>query len=366
MIFFTEQLIKDKNELINSIQKEINLNNIFIHYQRYKESILANTIKMISSPSYVVNPEDKDSLKTVLESYENSLKLSESNIHSIENLSALFESIKQMKDEELLKKLEEFNSKVLETNDILLKNNAEILHTLELDLPKNVSCEVLLKSEDNDTKTSEESNNTKTITQDTSTESCSENTQIEDTTSNIIVETNTKVEPGTSTLENKIKETENNSKPESNCSSLKDFKENTLVISEKTKKVFLPYNLNCIEDLLKNNPSKYSNLENVIEKEFTLPLEHFKSPSLSRFREAFKLVRNKENGSIKESLDLAMELFFNYNLHPAIIPACKNLDELDIYLDYLAENETEKFNCFNIEFESLPTLVKHVSKHKMN
>lgn len=366
MIFFTEQLIKDKQELINSLQKEINLNNIFIHYQRFKENLLSNTIKMISSPSYLVNPEDKDALESVLESYKSSLSLSKNNIRSIEDLSALFESIKQMNDEDILKKIEEFNTKVFETDDVLLKNNEEILHTLELDLPKNISCEVILKSEIEDIDNISDSMDSTSKDSATNLESNSESTTNVDSASNIVIDSNTKVNPTSSTLENKVKEIKDNAKPESNCSTPKNFKENTLVISEKTKKVFLPYNLNCVEDLLKNNPNKYSNLENVIEKEFTLPLEQFKSPSISRFREAFKLVRNKENGSFKESIDLAMELFFNYNLHPAIISACKNLDELDIYLDYLAENETEKFNCFNIEFEAMPVIVKHISKHKMN
>lgn len=148
MIFFTEQLIKDKQKLINSLQKEINLNNIFIHYQRFKENLLSNTIKMISSPSYLVNPEDKDALESVLESYKSSLSLSKNNIRSIEDLSALFESIKQMNDEDILKKIEEFNTKVFETNDVLLKNNKEILHTLELDLPKNISCDENNESSD--------------------------------------------------------------------------------------------------------------------------------------------------------------------------------------------------------------------------
>lgn len=53
-----------------------------------------------------------------------------------------------------------------------------------------------------------------------------------------------------------------------------------------------------------------------------------------------------------------MELLFNYNLHPAIISACKNIDELDIYLDYLENNETDKFNCFNIKFEIAPSISK--------
>ena len=98
----------------------------------------------------------------------------------------------------------------------------------------------------------------------------------------------------------------------------------------------------------------------VIENEFTIPYSNVKNPSFSRFKEAFRLVKNKEQKSIKEAFDLGMELLFNYNLHPAIISACKNIDELDIYLDYLENNETDKFNCFNIKFEIAPS--KFISK----
>ena len=31
-----------------------------------------------------------------------------------------------------------------------------------------------------------------------------------------------------------------------------------------------------------------------------------------------------------------------------------NLDELDIYLDYLDNNQTDKYNCFSITFEIPP------------
>ena len=50
---------------------------------------------------------------------------------------------------------------------------------------------------------------------------------------------------------------------------------------------------------------------------------------------------------------------FESNLHPAIISACKTLEELDIYLDCLEDNELEKFSCFKIIYKSLPTLHKN-------
>ena len=87
-------------------------------------------------------------------------------------------------------------------------------------------------------------------------------------------------------------------------------------------------------------------------------LENFKTPFVARFREAFKLAYTKEKKSIKYAFDLGTELLFNYNLHPAIIAGCRNLDELDIYLDYLENSETEKFDCFKIVFEIPPVLKK--------
>ena len=46
---------------------------------------------------------------------------------------------------------------------------------------------------------------------------------------------------------------------------------------------------------------------------------------------------------------------FNYDLNPIIIAACRNLDELDIYLDCLLTNQLYDFKCFQIIFEVNPT-----------
>ena len=134
--------------------------------------------------------------------------------------------------------------------------------------------------------------------------------------------------------------------------------ENTLLISETKGKIFLPFSKSILNDKLANNSESYSNIEEIIEKEYVLPYNTFKNIATSRFKEAYKLMRNKEKKSIASALNLGFELIFNYNLHPAIISACKNLDELDIYLDYLEDNETDKFDCFKIIFEIAPVLLK--------
>lgn len=129
------------------------------------------------------------------------------------------------------------------------------------------------------------------------------------------------------------------------------YKENSLIISETTGNVILPYYINDL-----NGKNKSS--QQIIQEDYTLPIDLFKPAFTSRFREAFKLAHYKEKKSIAFSLNLATELMFNYNLHPAIITACRNLDELDIYLDCLENNETEKFKCFDIIFEIPPIISK--------
>ena len=132
--------------------------------------------------------------------------------------------------------------------------------------------------------------------------------------------------------------------------------ENTLTISETNKTVTLPYKMADLKALLRDNPDKYNSLSDVISDKYTIPISEYKFAALSRFREAFYLIRKKDNGSISKALDLAFELMFKYELNPVIISACRNLDELDIYLDCLDSNETSYFPCFEIKFEITPKI----------
>ncbi len=129
-----------------------------------------------------------------------------------------------------------------------------------------------------------------------------------------------------------------------------------LLISEKENKVYLPYYVKDLKDILKKNPKKYSNIQDIINEEYIIPLSRFKYPVLSRFKEAFSLMKYREKASITECLDLAFELSFNNLLNPAIIAACRNLDELDIYLDCLDANELNKFTIFEVKYDVAPIL----------
>ena len=66
-------------------------------------------------------------------------------------------------------------------------------------------------------------------------------------------------------------------------------------------------------------------------------------------------MRKKEKASLMDSLDFALDLAFNFKLNPAIILACKDMEQLDTYLDCLELNELSKFDYFKIEYEISPT-----------
>ncbi len=129
----------------------------------------------------------------------------------------------------------------------------------------------------------------------------------------------------------------------------------TLLISEESQKVYLPY---TIEEVMKklHDSNEYQTVEEVIEKEYTVPLATFKMPIISRFKEAYRFMRVKEKSSVYAALDLALELMFTSNLNPAVIRAAKDLKELNIYLDCLYENEVDKFDCFKIIYKVLPKI----------
>lgn len=131
---------------------------------------------------------------------------------------------------------------------------------------------------------------------------------------------------------------------------------NTLVVSEKEQKAYLPFFYSKIKEIYENSNYIYETLQDVVDNLYVIPLGKFKNSAISRFRETFYLVKNKEKASISKAIDLGLELMFKYELNPIVIAACRNLDELDIYLDCLEDNQVHEFPCFEIKFEVMPQL----------
>ena len=134
---------------------------------------------------------------------------------------------------------------------------------------------------------------------------------------------------------------------------------NTLLISEKLGKVVLPYRAEEVLEILKNENNKYNSAEEVIEDKFIRKLSDFKIQFASRYKETMKLARERENYNFGDAVLIATEMMRKRFLHPAIISACRTLDELDVYLDCLDKNELEDFKIFKIKYELYPMVVKH-------
>lgn len=137
-----------------------------------------------------------------------------------------------------------------------------------------------------------------------------------------------------------------------------NLKEDTLIISNT--EVILPFNKNDLEEKL--NTSNLSSCKEVINTFYKKSAKSFEPSAISRFREAYSLIINKEHGSKFQAISLGLELSTNYNLHPAIIAACKNLTQLDVYLSCLEYNELSDFHFFDIVYNIPPAPKKHLFK----
>lgn len=329
MIFFTQEMLHDKDYFISIIKEEKVQINSMIEAQKALKSIILNWMQSFASSDETNNHNNIDAIFTFLSNLKNSLKLCN---ESLELLGILSKSIDTMildlKNNDNISHnfCNDYNTTFLKSNETLLKNSIEVEKFFSSIIP--LSRFDFLNNNKSDS-IEIEPNNVDMV--NSSTFESSEKAKLLELPidANLIQDVD-----------------------------ITNYVENTLIISESKGNVFLPYTLSTLNTILKQNPDKYSSIQDIINQEYSLPFEIFKNPAVARFREAFKLMRKKEKSSIKEAFDLSMELFFNYNLHPAIISACRNSDELDIYLDYLENNETHKFDCFKIVFDMAPALIK--------
>ncbi len=129
----------------------------------------------------------------------------------------------------------------------------------------------------------------------------------------------------------------------------------TLIISEKTNNIYLPYKIPELINYIDNYPDAYSSLSDVVAQEFILPFDYFmKHPYKSRFFETYNLLRNRQGNSVFSSITAGLKLMPRNDLNPAIIASCKSEDELKTYLYYLDANRLDEFKAFNIIYQVNP------------
>ena len=128
----------------------------------------------------------------------------------------------------------------------------------------------------------------------------------------------------------------------------------TLLISENKNKVLLPYTLDELEEYERDNPKDYPNRENVVKKQYIIPLDSlYKNKALARFTQTYSLLRLREGENFFIALIYAIIFITKIKLDPAIIAACKNKDELLEYMKCLNENKLERFKAFEIIYDDL-------------
>ena len=130
---------------------------------------------------------------------------------------------------------------------------------------------------------------------------------------------------------------------------------NTLLVSDRLRSVFLPYTEDEISLYLSQYPNEYHSFDDVIKKEYVLPLNYYMThPILARFRESYALIRDREGKSVVDAFKFAFNIMLKHELNPTIIAACKTQTQLEHYIDCLYKNRLEDFHDFNIKFDITP------------
>lgn len=335
-----------KSSLLDSEEK------INEYINSYNESYISDFPKLLDCMNYTIDfieklfvtPTYEESKKRALELFSiKPDKNKEKKLSKIENIPTNINVKEQIVDSLETNKENLLNTNNIENNDI--KDDKK-------DIDKNNSNDINMLSN---------SSNTETLTTDAINKldlqskylSENENNNKNDNNKDNIASSND-LENETTDLNLEPAVKNKNIKTNDRVTKLPLQDNNSLIISEKDGLVYLPFK---VEDLKKEyieKHKKYKGLIDLINHEYILPINKYKNTVTSRFKEAYSLMVNKEKESALSGLELGLEVAFNYSLHPAVISACKSLNELDEYLDALDAKDMSSFKRFKVEFEVLP------------
>lgn len=127
-----------------------------------------------------------------------------------------------------------------------------------------------------------------------------------------------------------------------------DLQEKVLIINKKLGIAILPYSISDLDELFLDDPEKYSSIQDIIDKEYTVNLKDFENSSISRYKEAFKLAKDKSNYTFPQAANFAKKLLSTNEIKTLIIASCRNVEELDFYIECLNNNKLNEFNHFKI------------------
>lgn len=335
-----------KSSLLDSEEK------INEYINSYNESYISDFPKLLDCMNYTIDfieklfvtPTYEESKKRALEMFSiKPDKNKEKKLSKIENIPTNINVKEQIIDSLETNKENLLNTNNIENNDI--KDDKK-------DIDKNNSNDINMLSN---------SSNTETLTTDAINKLDLQSKYLSENENNNKKDNNEDNTDSSNDLENETTDLNlepavknKNIKTNDRVTKLPLQDNNSLIISEKDGLVYLPFK---VEDLKKEyieKHKKYKGLIDLINHEYILPINKYKNTVTSRFKEAYSLMVNKEKESALSGLELGLEVAFNYSLHPAVISACKSLNELDEYLDALDAKDMSSFKRFKVEFEVLP------------
>ncbi len=320
----------------NIINSELrNLNNTLNEQRQLKKTLLLYLEKISEGISNANDPKDSNSLISCLNGIQKSFDNIKENINNLIELKQYLENITRSSEDDQIS-YSDYNSKyvllfekISEDNIFYYSFMESLLKYMEVIFPENLPpIPIFDKDEDALFENKEINHFDESLLEDDETH------DFEETLFNKNFESN-------------LSENDNYNNDNYNIEDEQDLLDKTLLVSSKTQTAILPYSISDLETFFLNNKEKYSSMQEIIDEKYTVSLNEYKSPAFSRFKEAFALAK-KSNLPFLQALNLANELFFNTNLNPIVIKACKNLNELDIYLSCLENNCLNDFNCFNI------------------
>ena len=319
--------VVDENIINNEIKE---LNNVLTQQRQLKKTLLLYLEKISEGIYNSLNPKDTNQIHTFLENIQRCFDRLKENISKIIELKEYLDSISKTNQYEDLDFLN-YNNRCSELMEKINYDNSTYYSFMDsLFAYINVTFpEITVDNNIEQKKMSELYKSQITIDELFNEDQESNNEQ------EAVVSEDT-----TSTEENKEEVQSQDVTEESN-----DSEERVLFISYKENYAILPYSTQDLERYFSDNPEKYSSLQDIIDKEYTISLENYTS---SIYDECISVAKKSPDYNTLKAIKFANNAKRIENANPLVIKACRNLDEVEKYLDCLENNTLDSFDLFKI------------------
>ena len=355
-----QKILFDK-EIVNN-QLSV-LNNTLASQRQAKKTLLSHLEKFSDAIYENFNSESTDSLLSLINEAHLIFECIKSNINKILELKSFLENIYNSTFLNTINS-EKFNNDFSSLLEDISKTNSSYLAFMNNyesfikspSIDENMSIDNVNEQEKNNSSTNidhtdivEQEKNNKLSNQ------ANKSIHSENTTESIIIE-----EPQKDIKEEKIEkpkrkykdftiiDTPDEDSTEESKKSSPDSLNRELIINKSLGIAILPYSAADLDEVFLDNPEQYSSIEDIINQIYTVDLKDFENTSFSRYKEAFKLAKEKSNYTFSQATNFAKRFLVESDVTTIIIAACQNVEELEFYIECLNNNKPHDFHFFKI------------------